>query len=405
MWHLVVKFTWILVVTVNTGRRFSRLVHLRCHIAHSIVQWLRPPLILRSSITYFVILSIVLGNDHALAHPALERRSIILSSNGPVLPANDWTFIKLFEISPINTACTCLWIIVVCHRSDNRWWSSIDRVASTVCHVDWWRVVADAARHRAAIVLLQVVRHFYLLVTLSRLIEISLLISNVFFVSLGGLWLKRSEGIGGKATDCFDVILNLWSDLIVSDEGTADRSLRVSFFVLTLALSLVALSQLILSWVVVLHVLNVLVLVHCERRDSIHSCLVALNVRSWVSCGFWCAVCAARVTWPRLPVRPNELDGSSTSLIYEVFHERVASLLTAALSHTILMLCLRVHLTLSLFPAIFQIFRSRTISKNLGVLNGTWKLSFGMMVVMEWLTSGWSTHVVRVTIHFVKESL
>ena len=366
MWHLIVKFTWILVVTVHTWRRLSRLVHFWCDIAHGIVQWLRPPLILRSSITHFIILSTVLGNDHALAHPTLERRSVILSSNRSMRPAHDRTFSKLFEISPVNTAwCTCLWVVVVArHRGDDRWWSSIHRVTSTICHVDWWWVVAaDTTRHRAAIVLLQVVLHFDLLVTFGRLIEISLLISNAFFVSLWGLWLEGPEGISGKAADCFDIILYLWSDLIVSDEGAADRSLRVAFFVLTLALSLVALRQLILRRVVVLHVLHVLVLVHCERRDSIYSCLVALNICSWVSCSFWCAtVCAAGVAWARLPVRANELDGSSTSLVYEVFHERVASLLTTALSHTILVLCLRrVHLTLPLFPAIFQIFRSRTL--------------------------------------------
>ena len=424
MRHLVVKFTRILVVAVDTWRWFPRLVHFGWNIAHRIVQRLGSPLIIRCSVTNFVILSIMLGNYNALAHPALERRAIILTCDGRMLSTKDWTFVILLVISPVNTACSTLRIVVRGNCRDDRRWSTIYGIAPIVRHVDWW-VVSNTARYGAAILLLQIVMHLDFLMgwLLGWLIEIRLLWTDILFISLGWLWLKRPEGIGRQATDCLDIILNLWGYFVVSDEGAANRSLCVALVVLTLALPLIALSKLILRWVIILHVLNILVFVHGEWGNAIHGNLVALNVRSWVSSRFWCAVCAARVARPRLPMRSDELDSTSTSLVDEVFHERVASLLTTTLSHTVLMLCLRVHLTLSLFPAIFQIIRCRTlihgrkyksetisnnftyISKNLRVLNGAWKLGFSLMVFMQRLAIRRSTHIIRVSIHFLKQRL
>jgi hypothetical protein len=153
MRYLIVEFTWILVVTVHTGRWFARLVHFGCDIAHGVVQWFSSALIICSTITYFVILSIMLSNYDTLAHSTLEWWPIVLTCDRWMLSTKDWTFVELFKISPVYTICTSLGIVVWRHCGDDSRWSAIDRIASCVRHVDWW-VVTHATCHRANIMLL-----------------------------------------------------------------------------------------------------------------------------------------------------------------------------------------------------------------------------------------------------------
>lgn len=108
-----------------------------------------------------------------------------------------------------------------------------------------------------------------------------------------------------------------------------------------------------------LNVLQVLVLIHGKRGDS---ATIMLNVGSGCAIRLRCrCVSAARITRPRLPVRSHEFNRSIAPLIDKALHERATPLLAAPLGQGILMQRLRIHLALSLFPAIFQIIRRCTL--------------------------------------------
>lgn len=349
MWYLIIKFARILVIAVHTRRWFARLIRFLSNIGHWVAEWFSSPLIVRASRS--LVRWSMVWNSNRITHSAREWWAIVWTDDRLMLSKN-CTFIILFEFSPIYTICS---LGTVCGR--RRYYCgrcSVYGVAPTVTDVDWLVTTLDSAR--ASILWLQIMMNFHFLMccVLSGLVHIRLMRVNILFVSLWWLWLKWAKSVGREATNGLDVILNLWSNLIISDERATDGSLGVSFLVLALAFALISLSKLILRRVIVLHILNILVFVHCEGRDGVDRNLTILNISSRVSRGFWCCIGRTRIAGSRLPVRSNELDSSATSLINEIFHERVAPLLATALSHTRIMLRLRcVHLTLTLFPAIF----------------------------------------------------
>ena len=171
--------------------------------------------------------------------------------------------------------------------------------------------------------------------------------------------------MSSKVANSLNIVLNLWSDLVVSYKGSAYWSFVVCLFVLTLAFSVVLVvrdarwnSLLICGRVVLLNVLHVLVFIHDhEGRHIAMRYLLCIQIGPRIPSCFWSPVCWIGVTRSRTNVRANKFHGSSTALAAdEILHERIASLLTTAgLGVRILVHALFVKY--SLFPAIFQIFR------------------------------------------------
>lgn len=161
-------------------------------------------------------------------------------------------------------------------------------------------------------------------------------------------------------------MLNFWGNLVVSYECATDRSFIVSFFILTLALPLILVmtcpnwtALLIGSRIVMLNILKVLILIHGHKRLNISIWdLLSVQISPWVPSSFWSTIIGVWVAWSRSNLGPNEFHGSSTALtVHEILHKRVASLLTTTgLSNRCLMDTM--FMQHSLFPAIFQIFRS-----------------------------------------------
>ena len=268
----------------------------------------------------------------------------------------------MLKFSPINTICSLR--IITSNCCNNCRWSSIHRVTPIVSDINLR--VRVSISDGASISVLQITMNFHFLINslITCLIKSSLMRIHIFFLSLWRLWLKWPECIGSETTNYFHIILNFRCNFIISHERTTDRPLAIAFFVLTFTFPLVALCELVLSWVIVLNILHVLVLVHSKRRDVCDWYLVILNISSRISCCLWSNSSTIWITWSRLPMRSDELDSTSTSLVQKTLHKRIASLLAASLSQRIFMHRLRAHLPLSLFPAIFQIIRSRALIKS-----------------------------------------
>lgn len=169
-----------------------------------------------------------------------------------------------------------------------------------------------------------------------------------------------------KIANSLDIVLNLWCDLVVSNICTANRSFVICLFILTLAFSVILVvrqahwSSLLVCWrVVVLNVLQVLVFIHDNKgRDICLRNLLCIQIGSGIPSCFGSPIGWIWVAWSGSNMGTNKFHSSSTTLaIDEVLHERIASLLsTACLGIRVVVHTLFVKNTL--FPAIFQIFRS-----------------------------------------------
>lgn len=147
-----------------------------------------------------------------------------------------------------------------------------------------------------------------------------------FVWSLGRMWLQRPQGCRCQASDCLHVGLDLYCYLTVTNERAADRPLiLIALLVLALALPLVPLSRCKLIGVV-LHVLYVLVFIHCVDGATAWIDLIALNVGAGIPRGLGIVV-ACRAVLARLPMRPHEFHCPASSLADETLDERVTSLL------------------------------------------------------------------------------
>ena len=336
MRNMVVKFTWILIVAVDTGRRFAWLVNFLLYVWHvGVVERISSPLVFWRS-KMVLVDDPVVTNNHAFTHSTSERRAIGLRNHLTML-ANDCALIVVFQISPVDYSILLLRVRLR-DGAHNCWRCTIDRVTSAVCNI-YCSVIVARDHYRVVFILLKVVVELNFLMNslFGGVVQGSLLGAQWFFVSLWWLRLEWSERMSGKIAYSLDIMLNFGCNLVISNKCSTNRSFIVSLFILTLAFPLILVMTdanrtvlLISCRVIMLNVLKVLILIHGHKRLNISiRYLLSVQISPRVPCSFWSTIIGVRVAWSGSNVRPHEFHGTSTTLsIHEILHERVAPLLT-----------------------------------------------------------------------------
>lgn len=154
MRHVIVKFTWILIVTVDTWRGFARLVHFLLHVRHiCVVQRIRSPLVFRRSQVVLVDHSVIC-NNYTFTHSAREGRAISLRNHLTML-SNNCTLIVVLEIPAVDDSILSL-RVALRNRCHHRLRCPIHWVASTVCNINC-SMIATWDYYRVVFILLMIV--------------------------------------------------------------------------------------------------------------------------------------------------------------------------------------------------------------------------------------------------------